>query len=368
MLKIFFIGNYAGDYRTKHTIRYFLNPLKYQLFYNSFNFSETPLKSKLYKLLTVLPNLFYMLQSDIIFSFAMQHGSYPIYLGWSLKKMRITDFYLSFYDTEVNDYKRYNPSSKKAKELKRKDCLAITRSDLVFFLTQAEAEYYTKIFNIDINTINYRVIPLCIDEKPFAKLGYFTKKRACINLCWWGSYVPLQGLDIILQSVALLRNKLNVHLYLWGISDLRGKPYKELVYELNIEDMVTIHNGWGDWKKWEDFIVNTCDIGLGIFGSSTKAQTVLANKVIDGIAFKVPVITSHSSGVSNYFNGIDDIFIINNTSHDLADTIIKIAYQDYENIKKRIDAAYKIYLDNFIPGKFYTKLEFYLDEYLKGKS
>jgi glycosyltransferase involved in cell wall biosynthesis len=330
--------------------------------------SMTSFKSKIFKVLSSIPILFYIIHADIIFSFAMQHGSFPIHFCRLFKKIKITDFYLSFYDTEVNDYRRFNPSSKKALKYKMSDYKAITCSDLVFFLNQAEAEYYTKILNININSINYRIIPLCIDKKPFANLNYFKKKKACVNLCWWGSYVPLQGLDIILKAMAILKNKFNIHLYIWGISDSRGKSYTDLVTDLNIEDIVTIHNEWGNWSKWEDFIVSTCDISLGIFGSSTKAQTVLANKVIDGVAFKTPVITAHSLGLFNYFNGIDDIFVTNNNPDDLVNTISHVINLDYGAIEKRINAAYKIYLDNFTPEKFYDKLEIYLNEYLEKKA
>jgi glycosyltransferase involved in cell wall biosynthesis len=168
--------------------------------------------------------------------------------------------------------------------------------------------------------------------------------------------------------MAILKNKFAIHLYIWGISDSRSKSYMNIVTELNLEDIITIHNEWGNWSKWENFITNTCDICLGIFGSSTKAKMVLANKVIDGVAFKVPVITAHSLGLLDYFNGIDDIFITNSTPHDLANTISHVINLDYEVIEKRINAAYKIYLDDFTPEKFYNKLEFYLDEYLEGRS
>jgi hypothetical protein len=119
----------------------------------------------------------------------------------------------------------------------------------------------------------------------------------------------------------MLKGKMNLHLYIWGASDTRGELYRKMVENLLIQDIVTIHNEWGNRKKWEEFIVDKCDISLGIFGKSMKAQTVLANKVLDGIAFRTPVITARSVGLNEYFNGKDDIFITENTPEALAKMI-----------------------------------------------
>jgi glycosyltransferase involved in cell wall biosynthesis len=160
----------------------------------------------------------------------------------------------------------------------------------------------------------------------------------------------------------MLKGKMNLHLYIWGASDKRGESYIKLVSELKLDDIVTVHNEWGNRKKWEEFTVNTCDITLGIFGQSAKAKNVLANKVIDGIAFRTPVITAHSSGLYNYFTGVDDIFTTGNTPEELAKTIEYVASLDYSVIKARIDMAYSIYQKNFTPHVFRERLSSYLTE------
>jgi glycosyltransferase involved in cell wall biosynthesis len=374
MLNIFCLGAVSEDYRTKNTLNFFLTKEDYRVFYNDFDkpvsYKESScpvsIKTKILKIFSIVPNFFYMLWADIIYVFAMQHGSFPIQIALLFKKKLVVDFFLSFYDTEVNDYKRFLPGSKEAKKIKKADRKAIINSRMVFFLNQSEAEYYTKILDIDIHTIPYRILPLCIDEKPQAKIDYFLGNRDCLNLCWCGSYVPLQGLDVILMAVSMLKEKMNMHLFIWGASDKRGEIYKKMVGDLHIEDIVTIYNEWGNREKWEGFIVDNCDISLGIFGQSMKAQTVLANKVLDGIAFHTPVITARSAGLYEYFHGKDDIFITENTPEALVRMIeyVKFSYgrDGYSRIRERVDNAYKIYQENFTPRLFQKKMSSYLSE------
>jgi glycosyltransferase involved in cell wall biosynthesis len=357
---IFCVGEYGDGYRTQNTLKTFLNNRRVNIFYNDFPLPDGKISSKIYKLFVIINSIFYMVRADLIYVFAMQHGHFLMHLFKFFRKKVITDFFLSFYDTETNDYKRYAPRGKASGKLKKIDINAIKYSNTVFFLTEAERDYYSKILNIPIN--NYKILPLCIERKEFARLNYYKNNNNCLNLCWCGSYVPLQGLDIILRAVSLLKDHFNFHFYIWGHSDERFEPYKKIISDLSIEDKITVHNEWGDRTKWEDFIVNTCDITLGIFGNSSKAKTVLANKVIDGVAFKTPVITAPSDGLFNFFNGKDDIYITENNPEALAFQIESLAKADYSEIRERIENSYKVYDTIFTPEKFGENLMRFLNE------
>jgi hypothetical protein len=213
VLNIFCLGAVSEDYRTKNTLNFFLEKEDYRIFYNDFNkpvsYKESSkpmsIKTKFFKIFSIITNFLYMVQADIIYVFAMQHGSFPIQIAFFFKKKVIVDFFLSFYDTEINDYKHFMPYSKEAKRIKNIDFKAISHSRMVFFLNNSEAEYYMNVVGAISNKINYRILPLCINEKQNAKLNYFRNKigggggRYCRNLFGWGSYVPLQGLVVILN-------------------------------------------------------------------------------------------------------------------------------------------------------------------------
>jgi len=105
-----------------------------------------------------------------------------------------------------------------------------------------------------------------------------------------------------------------------------------------------------------------CDITIGILGDSDKAKTVLANKVVNGVLYKTPVLTAKSSGVRLYFYGVDDIFICNNTPDDIARSILEIVKILLSTLQKRIENFYRKWLSNFSNEAVFKRF----DEVLNG--
>jgi glycosyltransferase involved in cell wall biosynthesis len=237
---------------------------------------------------------------------------------------------------------------------------------LVLFLNFAEAKYYAGLVGVNLSDIKYKILPICTTIKPSAHLEYFTGQRKCLNLCWCGTYIPLHGLDKIIKAMKLLsESKLDFHLYIWGSSDISSYSYSKLISDLGMERSITIHNEWGGHahEKLDKFMNTTCDINLGIFGESDKAKTVLANKVIGGVAYKTPTLTAMSSGINLYFDGVNDIFICRNTPSDIAESIMKISKMPLKTIRIRVENAYKIFIKNFSADVFKRNLEKILNDY-----
>ena len=256
------------------------------------------------------------------------------------------------FDTFVYDRNTYDISSKEARKLKLIDTRTLLNSDFLFFLNMAEARYYTEISGISLNKLNYAILPVLRDYNRVAKISYFRGKKNFMQICWTGSYIPLHGLDVILEAFIILkREKVNCKLLIWGDDDIKSTEYKEFIKNNDLNDYCTIRNEWGNIDLWADYMKENCDVFLGIFGNSRKAKTVLANKVVDGVNFRIPTITGNSSGVNEYFNS-DSLFITDNTPEALASTIIKLYSMTYDEIKKNTDKAYNIYCQNLSRDHF----------------
>ncbi|MDO5558707.1 MAG: glycosyltransferase [Oscillospiraceae bacterium] len=347
-MKIFVIGEIRGAYRTKNLLHTLIDNKKISCRYNSFYVPQSGIKRFIYKLFLFPGEFFDLLRSDVVFVAAMQHDNKLIKTAHFLKKRIITDFYISFYDTEVNDRKICRKDSKRARMLRNCDRYALQNSDTLLFLNSSEARLFCSAVDVDVKSINAKVIPLCIDEKEPVKLDYFTGKRDVLNLCWTGTYIPLQGLEKIIKAMKILKQKkVGCHLYIWGDTDEKAKPYSDMIDEYDLNDMITVHNEWGNVDKWKSFIVDTCDVSMGIFGDSDKARTVLANKVVDGAAFRSPVVTAESDGLYEYFDGKNDLFAVHNTPEAIADEIEKISMMSYDQINEHVDRSYGIYKNNF---------------------
>lgn len=345
-MKVFILGKIRGVYRTQQLIKCLLNSNDIQISFIGFDETVTN------KLLNWMNRLIYDIQAillisccDVVFIPAMQHDTGLIKIAKFFKKKIVVDYYISYYDTFVLDRKELNSNSFKARKLYKRDRYALLNADKCLFLNNAEKEYYCRVADVKSSDIKSDIIPLVINEKKQAHMDYFTGKSDIMKLCWTGSYIPLQGLDKIINMMSYVKEKkMKCHLYIWGDTDIKAEPYAKLIREKCLEDYITIHNEWGNLESWQEFIVKNCDVCMGIFGDSEKAKTVCANKVVDGVAFGTPVITAHSKGAEEFFENGRGVYFTDNTPED----IFTIVYQLYKKrVKIDMTKSLKVYENNF---------------------
>lgn len=371
-MNIFILGKATGAYRTQNFIKYNIDYTNNHLYFDDFLYKPKSrirfiqiILRKLYLISNVISSMFKLYISDVVYVSAMNHNNILLKFAILMKKKVLTEFYISFYDTSVNDRKLIDSKSRKANYLMKIDQRALTNSSIVIFLNECEAAYYTSTLGVDLKAINYSIVPLCINEKKAVGTPYYKKGLEYITLCWWGTYIPLHGLDKIIKAVQLLKEKgFPCKLYIFGDSDKKAEEYSTLIKSYGIEDSVYINNEYSFKNgKLEKFLIENCDIVLGTFGDSEKARTVIANKIIDGVAMQAPVITGFSRGLSEYFDGESDIFMINNTAEELANKVVDISVMDNKEIRKKINTAYRIYEEHFSEDSFNNKIQLLLSEF-----
>ena len=344
MLRVYVIGDLRGAYRNKYLVDILERDPDIAL-------SGSYVKGKLKKALSV----FRMLRSDLVVISACNHNSVFAKVAYLARKKILTDFYISFFDTDVLDRKLYDKKSKEARKMYKIDRKALVRSKEVLFLNMAEGTYYTGLFGMSVPQVNGKAVPLCIPEKMPAFLPYYNGKTDYIRFCWTGTYIPLQGLDRVLKAVKIATDKgLNMRLTVWGDKEEKAAPFIEMAKQLKIEEYVDFINVWGDLDRWEKYICENCDVTMGIFGPSKKAKVVLANKVVDGVAYRTPVITGKSGGVDEFFT--DEILVCDNDPASIAEKMIEAASMKREDVEALIEKAYAIYSKNFTPDRFAERI------------
>ena len=308
----------------------------------------------------------YLKKATIVYIPPMEYTFMKVFLSRFYRKKVITDVYAPHYDMTVNDEKIYTKKSIVARFYHWQDRYIIKKSTVSLFLNEPEKEYFLKQVNIKKYNNRMEVLPLYIPLKPQAEIRYFKKEREIINLCWTGTFINLQGVDKIIDAAYELK-KMNFRckIYIIGPDKAAKQKWIKYVDEKGISDYVIFPNVWGDFQKWENFIVKNCDITLGIFGDSQKAKTVVANKVIDGIAFKTPLITAESIGIDFYFKN-NEIYVTKNDPISIANKIIEVSNLNLDVIKKNIENAYTIYEMNFSKEVFKKKFANIVDSCLKN--
>lgn len=375
MKNIYIIGQVRGSYRTQHLIKFLLDR-GYGVYYNS-NIIQIFINNKkgIKRLMRIIvrafdlivnfcAKIYNILISEIVILPAMcNEKQFELFVAMLLKKKIITDFYISMYDTHVLDYKTVNQSSYKAKKLLRNDYYIVSKADVTLFLNRTEANRYLRLINIPFNPQKHLIVPLVVEETIKCDLPFFKKKSNTMNICWWGNYIPLHGLDKIIQACKRLKDNshVNFHLYLFGTNEDKSISYKNMILDLGLESEITIDNN-STFKngKLGNFLQTQCDLVLGNFGESEKSKNVLVNKVIDGVAMKAPVLTGESLATKDYFNELQ-IFICNNNEKSIAASIEVIYDKPYQMISNYIDSAFNTYQENFSPKAFEINMNIVFD-------
>lgn len=356
-MKVFILGKIRGAYRTQQVIKSLLDVNDIQLSFIGFDDATiSRFSNRISRLIYGVQAILLMPCCDVVFIPAMQHDTVLIKIAKFLKKKIIVDYYISYYDTFVLDRKELKKKSFKAQRLYKRDRYALLNADKCLFLNNAEKEYYCKVVNVKTDDIKAEVVPLVVSEKKQAHMDYFMGKSNVMKLCWTGSYIPLQGLDKIIKMMLYVKEEhLNCHLYIWGDTDIKAAPYIKLIKENHLEEYITVHNEWGNLEAWENFIVNNCDVCMGIFGDSEKAKTVCANKVVDGVAFGTPVITAYSKGAEEFFENNKGVYFTKNTPEDIFNAVHDL-YFHKESISEGLNSAKSIYKEIFSIKSFENHL------------
>lgn len=363
-MKIFVSGSISGSYRAQNILKaigdsgmsYCYNPESYftpkvnnkilgkivAFFFVTLTFPIRLIQIILSSRVIVLP----MNASDI--------SIIDVLIGKLFWKNIIVDYYIGQYDAIVNDRKLAKQNSLRARHALLKDQFFLRTANSVIFLNNSEADYYQKIARVTLDKKKIRIIPLCIDYKK-ELISVERKDNEFFNVCWWGTYIPLHGLENIIESFALLKNN-NIKLNLFGDSDQKASPYIDLIQRLDLGDRVVVNNSYSFSNgKLAPYLGKNCDLALGSFGTSEKAKTVIVNKLVDALSLGLPCLTMKTLAINELFESDEGLIFAEPTPEDIACQLEKYAYE--RGALKLIGESGKSkYLELFSPDTFKVKL------------
>ncbi len=114
------------------------------------------------------------------------------------KKTIIIDFFISVYDTMVNDRKKLSPMSPLARFCHYIDRVSLSHADHIIADTIQHAKYFVDEFHAPSSSIE--TIYIEADSK------IFYPRSNNFRVLYFGSILPLQGIEIILEAIRKLEN------------------------------------------------------------------------------------------------------------------------------------------------------------------
>ena len=354
--RVYLIGDVFGSYRARVLIELLGSSPDFVYSYSDPGYLTpnklTVTRKALFKgarIVDRLYGLFKFVLADLIYVLpASSLHELEYLLVRTLSKTVIAEFYVSQYDTYVNDRKVVEPDTKKARKLLARDQKLIDVSTKIVFLNKAEQAYYLGIAGRRKEEKNIHIIPLSTNSKKKAKLPYINNDSDIITLCWWGTFIPLHGLEKIIGAAEILKTKnVSFKIYLFGSSEELSKHYEALVRKKQLDDCVFIDNNkhFSD-RSLEFFLANHCDIAFGNFGDSYKAKTVIVNKIVEAASMGIPVISQKTTGLTEYFTDKESIIFAKSTPERLSEKILDVMSKK-ELLLSIAKQSYAVYKNNF---------------------
>lgn len=299
--------------------------------------------------LSIIPKTIFCLDSiaDVDAILVMFPGYFEVipafFVKLLLRKKLVFDQFDSLYETIVVNRGIIREKSIFSKIIFAYERLIYKLPDILLVHSNADKRKLSKRFSISESKI--RTLYIGADDTIYRNFEN-KRKTNVINVCYFGLYLTLHGVDTIVKAAALLKKYREIRFYLVG----QGQTYDEvrrLANKLKVHN-VTFINRVGESRE-NMLYLEKSDVFLGVFEDSDRINQVLPNKVFQGLAMGKCVVTADTSASREILkNNTNSLLVPPGNEEALAATLLKLSRNTRLQKKLKIEAR-KDYVDNFTP-------------------
>jgi len=235
------------------------------------------------------------------------------------RKPLVFDAFLSLHDTIVKDRALTTEGSLMGKLALLVDKITCRLPDRVLLDTRAQIRHFCAMLGMDEH--RFRCVPVGADETIYHPLQV-EQKDGLFRVIYYGKYIPLHGLEYVIQAAKALESHPRIHFEFIG----HGQTYEEirsLADRLRLKN-VTWDTAWLDPLELAQRIAKA-DLCLGIFGTSEKSQRVIPTKVHLALAMEKAVISQDSPAAREILiDGVNAILCPGGDVKSLAKAILAL--------------------------------------------
>jgi glycosyltransferase involved in cell wall biosynthesis len=233
------------------------------------------------------------------------------------------DIFISGYDTVINDRQLLHRTHPLALALYACEWCVSRIVACPFLDTDAHAARFEVLMHLPAGRVGS--VPLGTDVTRFTPSSTPRPIHRPLRVFFYGQYIPLHGLETVIRAADLLaRSGTEVQWELAGAGQELDR-ITALIASLNVTSVRQL--GWVSPSSLPDRM-RKADVGLGIFGTSGKALTVVPNKVYEMSAAQLPIVSADTAAMARFAQGHPWIRLVPGGSPDaLASCIRAIASQ-----------------------------------------
>ncbi len=277
-------------------------------------------------------------------------GQVIVPIAWFLTQLfsqvLVFDLHVSYYDSIIVERKKYSKYSLPAVWFYFLDFISCHLADRVLLDTHIHGDYIVKL--LKIRRENIIIVYHGIDDEIF-KNPLDTSCRVSEDtfiISFHGYIQILNGMDLVVKAMKILgERKLEAKLWIIG----GGTEYPAM-QRLSEELKLTNIDFFPPLKPSELVPkISGASIGLGFFGMSAKIDRVIANKIYELMALKIPVLTGYSEATAELFKHKEHIYYCKRGDVcEIADAIVDL--QANKTMMDQIaENAYNYVISNLTP-------------------
>lgn len=201
----------------------------------------------------------------------------------------VIDYFVSLYETVVDDRNIVSSTSLTAKVLRSVDALSVKLATLILADTPEDIEAFAK--ETSTAPSKWRTVWVGADSDIYTpEVASSSPEKVVL---FYGTYIPLQGIDFIVRASLLLPKKYRIRL----IGEGQERPrIEKIIRELNAP--IELLNSVSETDLPAE--IAQASVCLGIFGTGSKSSRVIPNKVFQCMAMGKAVITADTPAIRNH--------------------------------------------------------------------
>jgi len=262
----------------------------------------------------------------------------------TLGRVLIYDHMMSPYDSLVNEKKTIRREGLLGKAIYFYEKYILLASDLVLTDTNIHKQYFHELFDTPLEKIE--AVPVGTDEDLF-RLDASMKKTAKSSLfevLYYGSFLPLHGMEIILKAASILREK-PIHFTLIGGNRLDLSSFHNTIRQLDLNNVT--HIDWVEFEELPNYIAQA-NLGLGgAFGNTGQASRVITGKTFQFLAMAKPVVIGMYNGDDNGFEDRMNCLQVPRGDEKALANAISWALEHNENLNQIGQLGYELYRSRY---------------------
>ena len=232
-------------------------------------------------------------------------------------KTVISDFFISVYDTMVNDRKKFKPRSFMGKICRWVDKKTIKGSDYTIVDTKADRDYFAEEFGLNPGKTDVLYLKADNDIYYPREKKKPEKLKDKFMVLYFGSILPLQGVEVITDAMDILKDRTDMQFIIIG-------PIGKNIRHIESENIKYIN--WLPQDKLAKYI-SYADLCLaGHFNKDIdKAKRTIAGKTYIYENMKKPMILGENSANHELFREDETHFFVEmGDAGKLADKILEV--------------------------------------------